>query len=68
MNLFAFLMLAVTEAPIMLFVIFWGLLFFWLVGIFAWRESTWWPSYNGIVLIVLFAILGYVCLGNPLSR
>lgn len=56
------------NVPIFAFLVFWGLLFMWLLGIYAWRETTWWPSYNGIVLIVLFGILGWFCLGNPLSR
>lgn len=59
------LAVAAEGRPTLLTILFWLLLIFWVIGAFAWRTNPNWYIGNNVVIIILFAILGYYCLGNP---
>lgn len=48
--------------------IFWILMLFWLIGVFAGpRLGTWAPAGSNIVLFVLLLILGWATFGQPIQ-
>lgn len=55
--------LAVTEAPLMLKVIFWLLIILWAIGSFGWHDNPNWVRGSNVLLIVLFSILGFFVFG-----
>jgi hypothetical protein len=60
----ALTILAVTgDAPIMLKILYWILLILWAIGAIGWAAHPTWVRGSGIVLIILFAILGWVIFG-----
>jgi membrane protein YdbS with pleckstrin-like domain len=44
-------------------IIFWILLILWAIGSFGFREHPYWVRGQAVVLIILFAILGYYLFG-----
>lgn len=52
-----------SQAPVMLKVIFWILLLLWAIGSFGWRDNPNVVRGTGLVMAILFGILGYYTLG-----
>lgn len=50
-------------APLMLKIIFWLLLIFWAIGGFAWAGNPNWAARGNLVVVILFAILGFYTFG-----
>lgn len=65
MNTLALLLLAVTnaDAPLMLKIIFWLLIILWAIGSFGWHDNPNWVRGSNVLLIILFAILGFYTFG-----
>lgn len=55
--------LAVTEAPMMLKIIYWLLIILWAIGAFGWHDNPNWARGSNILLIILFSILGFYVFG-----
>lgn len=45
--------------PQLVIIIFWVLLLLWGIGALGWSNNPNWPRANGVVIIILFAILGW---------
>lgn len=52
-----------NDAPIMLKIIFWLLLLLSAIGWIGFRDNATWQRGGNIVLIILFAILGFYTFG-----
>lgn len=55
--------LAVTDAPIMVKIVFWMLIIFWAIGAIGFYANPNWQRGSNALLIVLFSILGYYTFG-----
>ncbi len=55
--------LAATDAPVMLKIIFWLLLILWAIGALGFHDNPVWVRGSGVLLIILFAILGFFVFG-----
>lgn len=55
--------LAASDAPIMLKIVFWLLLILWAIGAFGLHDNPVWVRGSNILLIILFGILGFYVLG-----
>lgn len=55
--------LRTQDSPFMAKIIFWLLLLLWAIGVFGWHDNPVWVKGSNILLIVLFAILGWFTFG-----
>lgn len=63
MNLYLASLLAATTAPGMLVIIYWLLIILWAIGAFGFRDNPSVVRGSNVVLIILFAILGFYVFG-----
>lgn len=63
MNLLLANLIAATTAPGMLVIIYWLLIILWAIGAFGFRDNPNVVRGSNIVLIILFAILGFYTFG-----
>lgn len=52
-----------SDAPMMLKIIYWLLLILWAIGAFGFRENPRFVMGSNVLLIILFAILGFYVFG-----
>lgn len=55
--------LATVEAPLMFKIIFWILIILWAIGALGFADHPYWIRGQGIILIILFSILGFYVFG-----
>jgi len=51
------------SAPPMLIIIYWLLIVLWAIGAFGFAENPVWVRGSNVLLIILFAILGFYVFG-----
>lgn len=63
MTTLALILAAASSAPAMLVILYWILIILWAIGSFGFRDNPRWGMGSNIVLIILFAILGFYVFG-----
>lgn len=63
MNALISFLAALDGPPIMVKIIFWILIILWAIGSFGWHDNPNWVRGSSVLLIILFAILGYYTFG-----